>query len=280
MPEKLIYPIRKSSEKSVNNIRIRDYLVQSFHKADGKAHDGAYFLKNELMESDMSIEEFKRDSSIIERIDTESEIDVKIESIWTSIKYRSQMGEKHKNVDLKYATDIEGSLMDDTVKRWNINKFTPYQSLIHRMPHDEWMGGIHYSYLYVGTNATVFPFHVEDYNLNAINYLHLGSPKIWYGIAEQHRAAFEEFCKPLFPEVYGKCNAPLRHRTLLLDRNALNEFEFNVTEAVHRENQIIISWGGAYHAHFNTGFNISEAVNFASSEWYTVGRTYENCNCP
>lgn len=45
------------------------------------------------------------------------------------------------------------------------------------------LNGITDPYLYIGGYGTIFGWHVEDYNLPSINYLHMGSPKVWYVIA-------------------------------------------------------------------------------------------------
>lgn len=41
------------------------------------------------------------------------------------------------------------------------------------------MEGIQSPYVYVGSPLTAFAFHLEDGNLNSINYLHRGKPKVW-----------------------------------------------------------------------------------------------------
>lgn len=126
-------------------------------------------------------------------------------------------------------------------------------TLLHRMKKEEPLDGFHTCYIYVGVNESVFSFHVKNYNLNAISYLHFGAPRVWYARAERHAAAFEVVCKRIFLSNYDACSAPLLHQTLLID----------VSEAIHQENQFITAWGGAYHAGFNTGFNIVESANFA-----------------
>lgn len=62
----------------------------------------------------MSLAEFKREASIesvINRFDTENEIDAKIDSIWTSIKHRAEVGENFKGTVIKYASNIDGSFV-------------------------------------------------------------------------------------------------------------------------------------------------------------------------
>ena len=51
-------------------------------------------------------------------------------------------------------------------------------------------------------------------------------------------------------------------------------------KVVHREREFVISRAGAYHAGFNAGFNIAEAVNFALSNWLEVVKEgVSSCKC-
>jgi len=43
--------------------------------------------------------------------------------------------------------------------------------------------------------------------------------------------------------------------------------------------EFVLTSGGAYHAGFNWGFNIAEAVNFASTKWLEILPTVKSCHC-
>lgn len=77
-----------------------------------------------------------------------------------------------------YASDVEGTLFPETMKRWDINRFTSDDSVLHKMNEDECMKGIHWSFLNIGSRGSLFSFHVEDQNLNSISFLHEGVPKV------------------------------------------------------------------------------------------------------
>lgn len=82
------------------------------------------------------------------------------------------LGSKNERL---YGMENETSLFN--CEHWNLNKFTPTESLIHNEKNP--MPGITKPYLYVGGLFTGFGFHAEDGNLNSINYNHSGATKIW-----------------------------------------------------------------------------------------------------
>lgn len=63
----------------------------------------------------------------------------------------------------------------------NLNNLIEKESIIHALPKEEWIDGIQKPLCYVGMKNSVFATHAEDRYLGALNYLHMGDPKIWYG---------------------------------------------------------------------------------------------------
>ena len=52
-----------------------------------------------------------------------------------------------------------------------------------------------------------------------------------------------------------------------------------LVKTVHNEGEFVVSRASAYHAGFNFGFNIAEAVNFALRDWLSIGNTCGFCTC-
>lgn len=90
--------------------------------------------------------------------------------------------------------------------------------------------GVNTPYLYVGSWKSMFGWHKEDLDLNAINYLHEGMPKFyilfrliklkltrfWYALPRDQGFKLEEFAKKQFLEGFARCPEYLRHKTTII----------------------------------------------------------------
>ena len=52
-----------------------------------------------------------------------------------------------------------------------------------------------------------------------------------------------------------------------------------MTKGVHNEGEFMISRCSGYHAGFNQGFDIAEAVNFALPDWLKIADSVKTCDC-
>jgi hypothetical protein len=125
----------------------------------------------------------------------------------------------------------------------------------------------------------MFGLHKEDLDLYSINYLHHGRPKSWYGVDVDCNKVFECFMRSKFPEQAKDCPEFIRHKTTLIYPGLLVENGIRMTKSVHREGEFMITRCAGYHAGFNYGFNIAEAVNFALPDWLPIAETVQSCKC-
>ena len=131
------------------------------------------------------------------------------------------------------------------------------------------ISGVNQPYTYFGSWKSFFAWHKEDMDLYGINYLHYGKPKLWYCLAPDQEIAFEEYSRKLFPDNYYKCPEFMRHKTSLINPYLAikNIPSLKICKAEQNQNEFICVFGKAYHMGFNFGFNIAEAVNYATPKW-------------
>lgn len=125
----------------------------------------------------------------------------------------------------------------------------------------------------------MFAYHVEDFNLYSINYLHAGASKSWYSIKQKDKKRFESLAVSYNVEEHQQCHEFLRHKTKMFSPNKLKEFGIEHSTVVHNAGEFVITFPGAYHAGFNHGLNVAESTNFATPRWFDIGSTAKRCIC-
>lgn len=141
------------------------------------------------------------------------------------------------------------------------------------------MPGINHTMFYVGQLFTRFCWHTEDAYLNSVSYLHDVSEgeKVWYAVPPKDADAFEKYAQSCVfsPElVANKDDAQLlfMNKTTIFNPANLLDHHIEVYRVVHKVGSFVLTAPRGYHAGFNCGFNVAEAVNFAHVPWFPVGR--------
>lgn len=75
-------------------------------------------------------------------------------------------------------------------KLFNLNKLNTSLDLIGRQ-YKTYIPGVTSPFLYIGSWASSFAYHIEDLDLLSISYLHSGSKKVWYVIPPRFGHQFE-----------------------------------------------------------------------------------------
>jgi jumonji domain-containing protein 2 len=175
-----------------------------------------------------------------------------------------------------YGADIEGSLMDPGTP-WNLSEL---DTILKDGLNDQKLSGVNMPYLYVGGWKTMFGWHKEDLDLYSINFLHLGAPKYWYCIDVDSSEDFEKFTQKWFRDKFEKCTEYLRHKNTLVHPVVLKNNGIKLRKIVQKPGEFVVLRATAYHAGFNSGFNLAEAVNFASFSWVEkVANKVKFCTC-
>ena len=174
-----------------------------------------------------------------------------------------------------YGGDQCGTMFDSN-NEWNLNEL---DSILRVGFHDQQAKGITLSMLYVGMWRAMFAWHTEDMELNSINYIHYGCPKIWYSIPPNYAQRFETVAKMEFGDEANRCSEFIRHKNLMISPSILQKAKIPHVRAIQYQGEFIITFPRSYHGGFNTGFNIAEAVNFATKRWIPIGRRSRWCKC-
>ncbi|KAJ3320200.1 hypothetical protein HDV06_005444 [Boothiomyces sp. JEL0866] len=190
----------------------------------------------------------------------------------------------YEEVSVEYGADIHSSELGSAfpnIERfpldkyskcaWNLNNLAILPgSLFGNIPND--ISGMMIPWVYVGMVFSTFCWHFEDHYTYSINYNHIGETKTWYGIPASSADKFEETMKAKVPELFESNPDLLFHLTTLLSPEVLVKNDVEVFAINQRPGDFVITFPRAYHAGFNHGFNICEAVNFAPLDWLPFGR--------
>jgi JmjC domain, hydroxylase len=73
----------------------------------------------------------------------------------------------------------------------------------------------------------------------------------------------------------------MRHKTILINPYYIKKVDpsIRIVKIKQEVGDFVITLPGAYHCGFNWGFNIAEAVNFATSKWLTIFPKCSRCKC-
>ena len=203
-----------------------------------------------------------------------------------------------ETVEVEYGADIHSTTHGSgfpTIERqprdtystdpWNLNVLPLYgESLFRHIKSD--ISGMTVPWLYVGMVFSTFCWHNEDHYAYSANYQHFGDTKTWYGIPGEDAERFETAMREAVPELFEGQPDLLFQLVTLMPPEKLRKAGVRVYAIDQRAGEFVITFPQAYHAGFNHGFNVNEAVNFAPSDWEPFGeagverlRTYRRQPC-
>ncbi|KAF2436848.1 histone demethylase JARID1D [Tothia fuscella] len=158
-----------------------------------------------------------------------------------------------------------------STSRWNLNVLPLHQESLFRHIKTD-ISGMTVPWLYAGMCFSTFCWHAEDHYTYSANYQHLGATKTWYGIPGEDAERFEAAMRDSVPELFERVPDLLYQLVTLLQPEKLLAAGVRVYALDQRAGQFVITFPRAFHAGFNHGFNLNEAVNFAPSDWEPFGQ--------
>ncbi len=94
-----------------------------------------------------------------------------------------------------------------------------------------------------------------------------GEPKTWYGVPGDGAEDFERSMKEAAPELFEAQPDLLHQLVTIINPNALTAKGVPVVRTNQYAGEFVVTFPRAYHAGFNHGLNLAEAVNFATADW-------------
>ena len=154
---------------------------------------------------------------------------------------------------------------------WNLNNIAYLEGcVLKHVPGD--ISGLKKPWLYVGMCFSTFCWHVEDHWNHSINYLHHGEPKSWYGVPPYAAEKFEACFRKYVPGLFVNDPQLLHHLITMIPPTVLMDSGVPVFRTHQKVGEFVVTFPRAYHAGYNQGFNFAEAVNFATKDWFHLGR--------
>ncbi|XP_055312027.1 probable lysine-specific demethylase 4A [Sitodiplosis mosellana] len=202
---------------------------------------------------------------------TANECEINEDKFWENVASKSSSN--------LYAIDNDISLFGDDVSLWNLSKLTKTHSNIHGTNTTMNIAeGIQRPFSYFAVGSSCFGAHIEDGNLNSINILHRGAPKLWYFIRQDQNKKFEQLTKKMSKNI--DCDLYVRHKTILPSPSVLDAQKIGFSRVLQNAGEIIISFSGGYHFGFSLGTNEAESVNFGSERWLRFLMTSKYAHAP
>lgn len=104
-----------------------------------------------------------------------------------------------------------------------------------------------------------------------------GEPKTWYGVPGDNAVDFERTMKEAAPELFEAQPDLLHQLVTIINPNALSAKGVPVVRTNQYAGEFVVTFPRAYHAGFNHGLNLAEAVNFATADWVGVLLVLSDC---
>lgn len=186
-----------------------------------------------------------------------------------------EMVENKTPCEVEYGSDVatsefESGFAEGEKSNWNLIHLPNADgSLLKHL--EEKISGVNEPWIYFGMALSTFCWHYEDDSLFSISYNHTGAPKIWYGAPGAFSEQVEEVFRSLLPGLFEEEPDLMMKLVTMISPSSLIAHSIPVVKAVHHPGEFIVTLPNAFHAGFNSGFNVAEAVNFALESWLPAG---------
>eukprot|EP00750_Incisomonas_marina_P032825 INCI9369.2.p1 GENE.INCI9369.2~~INCI9369.2.p1 ORF type:complete len:461 (-),score=55.28 INCI9369.2:121-1503(-) len=179
--------------------------------------------------------------------------------------------EAHKPTEpLAVQTQVsEKMALDPASSPWNLSNlpFVPGSPL---RAMQDLIGGINVPWLSCGMLFASCCWRAEDHHLFSCSYLHSGAPKAWYGVGSEKAKEFEQVVQEQVPARLRNKPDLMFRLNFMISPSTLHQHGIPVFTTRQNPGEFVVTFPGAYHAGFCHGYNVGEAVNFATPSWLRV----------
>uniref|UniRef100_A0A2P2KGS4 Putative lysine-specific demethylase JMJ16 isoform X1 n=1 Tax=Rhizophora mucronata TaxID=61149 RepID=A0A2P2KGS4_RHIMU len=126
--------------------------------------------------------------------------------------------------------------------------------------------------LQIGMCFSSFSWKVEEHHLYSLCYIHLGAPKIWYGVPGRYTVKFEMAMKKYLPDSLLEQPKLCDNLIIKLSPSAIKSESIPVYRCIQYPGEFVLIFPGAYYSGFDCGFNCAESVNVAPFQWLPHGQ--------
>ncbi|CAL5425070.1 unnamed protein product [Camellia sinensis] len=154
---------------------------------------------------------------------------------------------------------------------WNLNNISKLPGSLLAFESNK-TSSISFPRLFVGMCFSSLLWKVEEHHLYSLCYMHLGAPKVWYGIPGRCYFKFEAAVKKYFPDVLVENSGLLNKMVTQLYPSILKSEGIPVYRCVQYPREFVLVLPGTYQSGFDCGFNCTEKAKFSPFDWLPHGQ--------
>ncbi|XP_070200215.1 protein Jumonji-like isoform X1 [Littorina saxatilis] len=121
--------------------------------------------------------------------------------------------------------------------------------------------------LHVGMLFSASCWSTDPHRLPYVQYLHSGANTIWYCIPKSDAEKFHEAMRELCPTLIHNDPLWLSEDTAMVNPDHLKAKGVRVTRCVQQPRQFVVVFPDVHTATVCCGYNVSESVHYATTEW-------------
>ncbi|XP_069051058.1 protein Jumonji [Lepisosteus oculatus] len=130
--------------------------------------------------------------------------------------------------------------------------------------------GVTIPWLNIGMVFSTSCWSRDQNRLPYIDYLHTGADCIWYCIPAEEKAKLDKVVHTLL-QANGTPGLEMLEKNIMISPETLSREGIKVHRTVQQSGQFIVCFPGTFVSKICCGYNVSETVHFATTQWMDLG---------